>query len=111
VVVLPEPVGPGQEDHPVGVLQVLGEDHHVILVEPDLLELQHARRLVEQTQHDALAVAVGTVLMRTSTSPWPTRSEARPSCGRRRSAMSIFPMTLTRLTMASCTFFGADSMS
>jgi hypothetical protein len=50
--------------------------------------------------------ATGTELMRTSTSPSPTRIDARPSWGSRRSAMSIFPMTLTRETMASWARFG-----
>jgi hypothetical protein len=56
-------------------------------------------------------VVVGTVEMRTSTSPSPMRIVARPSCGRRRSAMSILPMTLTRLTIASCALRGIGSMS
>ena len=56
-------------------------------------------------------VLVGTELMRTSTSPSPRRIVARPSWGRRRSAMSILPMTLTRLMIASWTRLGIASMS
>jgi hypothetical protein len=54
---------------------------------------------------------VGMVEMRTSTSDSPRRSVARPSCGRRRSAMSILPMTLMRLMTASWYFLGGASMS
>ena len=54
---------------------------------------------------------VGTDEMRTSTSASPMRTDARPSCGRRRSAMSSLPMTLMRLVTASWTFLGTASMS
>ena len=56
-------------------------------------------------------LVVGTVLIRTSTSPSPMRSVAPPSSGRRRSAMSILPMIFTRLTIASWTRRGIESMS
>ena len=57
------------------------------------------------------AAEAGTEEILTSTSPSPTLMVVRPSWGRRRSAMSILPMIFTRLTIASRTRRGIESMS
>ena len=46
--------------------------------------------------------SVGMLLTRRSISRPSATMRTRPSCGRRFSAMSIFPMTLTRETIAAC---------
>jgi hypothetical protein len=49
---------------------------------------------------------VGSDDTRRSISPWATRTVIQPSCGRRRSAMSIRDMTFTRERMAGSICFG-----
>jgi len=72
-----------------------------VVAHPDVLQVEHRRALVEQTQHDALAVrdrhrrdanvdVAAASLMR-----------MRPSCGRRFSAMLSCAMIFTRLSRSS----------
>ena len=71
---------------------------------PSEVEVEPAGLLVEQAQHDALAVARrGCVETRTSTARPAMRRLMRPSCGRRFSAMSSFAMTLMRETTSGAT--------
>ena len=54
---------------------------------------------------------VGRTLTRMSTGLPPTFSSMRPSCGRRRSAMSRLAMTLMRLAMAMARWRGGGTIS
>ena len=54
---------------------------------------------------------VGSTLTRRSTGWPPTVSSMRPSCGRRRSAMSRFAMTLMRVVIANAKWRGGGTIS
>jgi hypothetical protein len=56
VVVLPEPVGPGDEHHPVGAVDHVHQLALHPLVHPERVEAELGGGLVEQAEDDALAV-------------------------------------------------------
>ena len=57
VVVLPEPVGPGDEDDAVRLVDQLVHEFCGARVHAEVVEVEPPRLLVEEAQHDALAVA------------------------------------------------------
>ena len=98
VVDFPEPVGPVTSTAPCARWNRPAEPLQLQLLHPELLEIEVDVVLVQDPQHDRLAVTLGSVTTRTSTCRPSTVSPTRPSCGMRRSEMSRSLMILIRET-------------
>ncbi len=102
VVVLPLPVGPVTSTMPCGCWTSRRKPASTSPLmprpsRPSSLSLLSSRRSTARSP-----CAHGSVETRTSIARWPMRSPMRPSCGRRRSAMSSSAMILSRLISAAC---------
>ena len=104
VVLLPLPVGPVTKIIPwvrsSSVSNLLRSSSH----NPSWSSVRMPELLSKRRRTQRSPKLVGTVLTRRSISRWPSRTLHRPSCGIRRSAMSIPAITLIRETIRGNTF-------
>ena len=96
MVVLPEPVGPVTMKMPLGLMDHLDDVIEDVFGQPEVLEIEIDGGAIEHAQHDGFAKCVGRVETRRSTARPAIFFMMRPSCGRRRSAMFRFAITLIR---------------
>ena len=102
VVVLPEPVGPVTSTMPWGWAIRRSKRLSASPCMPSVSRLRRPCDLSSKRNTARSPWALGRVLTRTSTARVPMRREMRPSCGRRRSAMSSSAMILRREIRAAC---------
>ena len=111
VVVLPEPVGPVTTKIPFGRRMTSVTKSKTYLGKPSdsisrLIALRSSTRNTTDSPN-----AVGKVLTRKSTTRLAARMVMRPSCGKRRSEIFRFAMTLMRETTASASRLGGGDIS
>ena len=102
VVVLPEPVGPVTKMMPCGCATSRSKRANTSPCMPSASRLRRPSDLSSRRSTARSPWALGSVLTRTSTARVPMRSEMRPSCGKRRSAMSSSAMIFRREIRAAC---------
>ena len=107
VVVLPEPVGPVTSTMPYGSLIIFSQRSRSSLVKPNSGKSRTSTSCVKIRITTFSPNAVGMVEIRSSISPPPGETVLmRPSCGRRRSTISMRASSLMRLVIASNTGMG-----
>ena len=111
VVVLPEPVGPVTSTIPFGLSITSRKAANVCGVMPTASKSSFTteRSNTRITTHSPNIV--GMTETRRSTGWPPSVNSIRPSCGRRRSAMSRLAMTLIRVVIAKAKCFGGGTIS
>ena len=102
VVVLPEPVGPVTSTMPWGCFTSRSKLSSTSPLMPRASRLKRVSVLSSRRSTARSPWAPGRVDTRTSTARVPRRSEMRPSCGRRFSAMSSSAMIFRREINAAC---------
>ena len=102
VVVLPEPVGPVTSTMPCGCWISLSKRDSTSPDMPSDSSVKRASPLSSRRSTARSPCADGSVDTRTSTARPPMRSEMRPSCGNRFSAISSSAMIFRREISAAC---------
>ena len=102
VVVFPEPVGPVTSTMPCGWASSRVKRFSVSPSMPTAARLSLAPLLSRSRSTARSPCALGSVLTRTSIARVPIRSEIRPSCGNRFSAMSRSAIIFRREISAAC---------
>ena len=100
VVVLPLPVGPQTSTMPDGLAMALGDDGPLALGNPGVGQGEPAGVLVEHANRQFLAVQRPGAGHAEGDAVSPLRAVKAPSCGRRRSEMSMLETALTLLITA-----------
>ena len=113
VVDLPEPVGPVTSRAPVGLRTIASSVSRIASESPSSVNVGGRRDLSRRRITTPSPSTVGSTATRMSSGrpATPAASEIRPSCGLRRSAMSSFASTLSRVVTAEASRFGSRCIS